>query len=123
MKFYGWRQTKQQDKTTRQDNNSVELEASLAPAEAEVGAVAKADQQELLAQILLRYSTIYRGLLSVPNTLTECKTAYSSSFCQVDSYHIGIYIMVTRGLTLIKTTKLTLLDSLLQAACIVTAEY
>ena len=33
-----------QDKTTRQDNNSVELEASLAQAEAEVGAVAKADQ-------------------------------------------------------------------------------
>ena len=40
---YGWRQ-KQQDKTTRQDN-SVELEASLAPAEAEVGAMAKADQK------------------------------------------------------------------------------
>ena len=33
------------NKTTRQDNNSVELEASLAPAEAEVGAVAKADQK------------------------------------------------------------------------------
>ena len=34
------------DKTTRQqqDNNLVELEASLAPAEAEVGAMAKADQ-------------------------------------------------------------------------------
>ena len=33
------------DKTTRQqqDNNLVELEASLAPAEAEVGAMAKAD--------------------------------------------------------------------------------
>ena len=31
--------------TTRQDNNSVELEASLAPAEAEVGAMAKADQK------------------------------------------------------------------------------
>ena len=30
---------------TRQDNNLVELEASLAPAEAEVGAVAKADQK------------------------------------------------------------------------------
>ena len=28
----------------KQDNNLVELEASLAPAEAEVGAVAKADQ-------------------------------------------------------------------------------
>ena len=39
MSFYGWRQ-----QTTRQ--NSVELEASLAPAEAEVGAVAKADQNE-----------------------------------------------------------------------------
>ena len=34
------------NKTTRQDN-SVELEASLAPAEAEVGAVAKADQHYL----------------------------------------------------------------------------
>ena len=33
-------------KTTRQDNNSVELEVSLAPAEAEVGAVAKADQKQ-----------------------------------------------------------------------------
>ena len=32
-----------QNNKTRQDN-SVELEASLAPAEAEVGAVAKADQ-------------------------------------------------------------------------------
>ena len=32
------------NKTTRQDNNSVELEASLAPAEAVVGDVAKADQ-------------------------------------------------------------------------------
>jgi hypothetical protein len=32
------------NKTTRQDN-SVELEATLAPAEAEVGAVAKADQK------------------------------------------------------------------------------
>jgi hypothetical protein len=32
------------DKTKQQNNNSVELEASLAPAEAEVGAVAKADQ-------------------------------------------------------------------------------
>ena len=39
--FYGCRQ--QQDKTTtRQDNNSVELVASLAPAEAEIGALAKA---------------------------------------------------------------------------------
>ena len=38
MSFYGWRQQ------TRQQKNSVELEASLAPAEAEVGAVAKADQ-------------------------------------------------------------------------------
>ena len=44
--FYGCRQ--QQDKTTRQDktkNNSVELVASLAPAEAEIGALAKADQK------------------------------------------------------------------------------
>ena len=39
--FYGRRQ--KQDKTTRQDN-WVELEASLTPAEAEVEAVAKADQ-------------------------------------------------------------------------------
>ena len=31
-------------KQTKQKNNLVELEASLAPAEAEVGAVAKADQ-------------------------------------------------------------------------------
>ena len=30
---------------TKQQNNSVELEATLAPAEAEVGAVAKADQK------------------------------------------------------------------------------
>ena len=37
----GDNKNKQQDKT----KNSVELEASLAPAEAEVGAVAKADQQ------------------------------------------------------------------------------
>ena len=40
---YVWRQ-KQDNKTTRQDN-LVELEASLAPAEADVGAEAKADQQ------------------------------------------------------------------------------
>ena len=39
MSFYGWRQQ------TRQKKNSVELEASLAPAEAEVGALAKADQK------------------------------------------------------------------------------
>jgi hypothetical protein len=32
--------------TTRQEKNSVELEATLAPAEAEVGAVAKADQKQ-----------------------------------------------------------------------------
>jgi hypothetical protein len=37
--FYGWRTKKQ-----KQKDNSVELEASFAPAEAEVGAVAKADQ-------------------------------------------------------------------------------
>ena len=37
--------TRQQDKT-RQDNNLAELEASLAPAEAEFGAVAKADQHD-----------------------------------------------------------------------------
>ena len=37
--------TRQQDnKTTRQQDNLVELEASLAPAEAEVGAMARADQ-------------------------------------------------------------------------------
>ena len=35
-----------QQKTTRQDK-SVELEATLAPAKAEVGAVAKADQQTM----------------------------------------------------------------------------
>ena len=39
---YGWRQ--KQDKTRQQQNNLAELEASLAPAEAEVGAMAKADQ-------------------------------------------------------------------------------
>ena len=32
------------NKTTTKQDNSVELEASLAPAEAEVGAMAKADQ-------------------------------------------------------------------------------
>ena len=31
---------------TRQQQNSVKLEASLAPAEAEVGAMAKADQKQ-----------------------------------------------------------------------------
>ena len=40
--FYGWRQKQDNNNKTRQD--WVELEASLAPAEAEVGAVAKADQ-------------------------------------------------------------------------------
>ena len=35
-------------KTTRQQKNSVELEATLAPAEAEVGAVAKADQYKII---------------------------------------------------------------------------
>ena len=39
MSFYGWRQ-----QTRQQQKNSVKLEASLAPAEAEIGAVAKADQ-------------------------------------------------------------------------------
>ena len=39
---YGWRQ--KQNKTRQQDNLA-ELEASLAPAEAEVGAMAKADQK------------------------------------------------------------------------------
>ena len=43
MSFYGWRQ----QQTRQQQKNSVELEASLAPAEAEVGAVAKADQNQL----------------------------------------------------------------------------
>ena len=33
------------DKQKTQKNNSVELEATLAPAEAEVGAMAKADQK------------------------------------------------------------------------------
>ena len=46
---YGWRQTRQdktrQDKTSQQQQNLVKLEASLAPAEAEVGAMAKADQK------------------------------------------------------------------------------
>ena len=36
-KFYGW-------KTVKKKRNSVELEASLAPAEAEVGALTKEDQ-------------------------------------------------------------------------------
>ena len=45
---------KQQQK--EDNNNSVELEASLAPAEAEVGAVAKADQLKWLA-ILMSYCT------------------------------------------------------------------
>ena len=40
----GDKTNKKQDKK----NNSVELEASLAPAEAEVGAVAKADQKQVL---------------------------------------------------------------------------
>ena len=38
--FYGCRQQQQQDKTKQ--NNSVELVASSAPAEAEIGALAKA---------------------------------------------------------------------------------
>ena len=38
-----WLETKKQNK--KQQDNSVELEATLAPAEAEVGAVAKADQK------------------------------------------------------------------------------
>ena len=42
MSFYGWRQQK---KAKGKRQVSVELEASLAPAEAEVGAVAKADQK------------------------------------------------------------------------------
>ena len=37
---YGWRKT-----TTKTRQNLAKLEASLAPAEAEVGAIAKADQQ------------------------------------------------------------------------------
>ena len=40
MSFYGWRQ----QKDNKKNNNLVEIEASLAPAVAEVGAVAKADQ-------------------------------------------------------------------------------
>ena len=42
LKFYGWKTT---TKTRQKQNNSQELEASLALAEAEVGAVAKADQK------------------------------------------------------------------------------
>ena len=43
-RFYGWRQ--KQDKTRQQqDNNLIKLEASLAPAKADVGAEAKADQK------------------------------------------------------------------------------
>ena len=41
---YGWRQKQDNNNKTRQD--LAELEASLAPAEAEVGAMAKADQQK-----------------------------------------------------------------------------
>ena len=48
--FYGCRQQQQQDKTKQ--NNSVELVASLAPAEAEIGALAKADQQWVLASTI-----------------------------------------------------------------------
>ena len=40
---YCWRQTKKTK--TKNDNNLAELEASLATAEAEVGAMAKADQK------------------------------------------------------------------------------
>ena len=40
-----WLETKKQDKTRQQNNNLANLEASLAPAEAEFGAVAKADQK------------------------------------------------------------------------------
>ena len=43
-----------QDKTRQQQNNSVKLEASLAPAEAEVGARAKADQKSLFASKVKR---------------------------------------------------------------------
>jgi hypothetical protein len=39
-----WLETKKQTKTI---DNSVELEATLAPAEAEAGAVAKADQHKM----------------------------------------------------------------------------
>ena len=40
-----WLETKKQDnRKQNKQKNSVELEATLAPAEAEVGAVAKADQ-------------------------------------------------------------------------------
>ena len=44
MSFYGWRQQQKQDNNKK---NSVELEASLARAETEVGAVAKADQKQV----------------------------------------------------------------------------
>jgi hypothetical protein len=44
MSFYGWRQQKK----GKRQQVLVELEASLAPAEAEVGAVAKADQKSTL---------------------------------------------------------------------------
>ena len=42
---YSWLGSFMVGDNKKQDNNSVELEASLAPAEAEVGAVAKADQK------------------------------------------------------------------------------
>ena len=59
MIFYGWRQTT----TTRQDNNLAKLEASLAQAEAEVGAVAKADQY-LLPESSIWRVTIWEQWLS-----------------------------------------------------------
>ena len=68
--FYGFYGCRQQDKTTRQDktrqNNSVELVASLAPAEAEIGALAKADQNcqtyfALLMQMLANLSMSISG--------------------------------------------------------------
>ena len=44
---------------TRQQNNSVELEASLAPSEAEVGAVAKADQNSFSPKFQMGHWNLY----------------------------------------------------------------
>ena len=63
MIFYGWRQKNKtrQDKTRQDNNNLAKLEASLAPAEAEFGAVAKADQYTIIYRktYLPTYKTRY----------------------------------------------------------------
>ena len=77
----------QQQQKTKTKNNQVELEASLAPAEAEVGAVAKADQKDQLLKDKQRW------LHPIKKTLVNLNHGRLNSFEELISIGQGFTLM------------------------------